>query len=128
VLAVLECRRSDDAVLTRAVDVAERSGGYLTLVCIAPKPVPWLNTGPYCVPRISPQELRAHAVETLSRATARIPADIPLLTAVDEGRTADVVRRRVEIAAHDLVVVGKWRARSGRLTPARLLTCDGHAG
>jgi nucleotide-binding universal stress UspA family protein len=125
VLAVLECRGSDDAVRTRAVEVAERSGGYLTLVCIAPRPGPWLNAGPYCTPRVSPDELRANASATLSRAAALVPSDVPLLTAIDEGRPASVIRRRVEVAAHDLVVVRTRRRRSGRrILPAHLLTCD----
>lgn len=125
VLAVLECRRSDDAVRMRAVEVAARSGGWLTLVCVVPRPFPWLNAGPYCTPQISREELLEYARATLARAAALVPADIPLLKAIDEGCPAKVIRRRVEAAAHDLVVVGRWRRRGGRrMLPAQLLTCD----
>jgi nucleotide-binding universal stress UspA family protein len=122
VLAVLECRATDDAVRDRAVEVATSSGGYLTLVCVVPRPAPWLNAGPYCSPRITAEELREHAAATLSRAVSLIPRDVPLLTALDEGRTADVIRRRVEVAAHDLVIVSRGRSRvRRRLMPAPTL-------
>jgi len=122
VLAVLECRPSDDAVLTRAVEIAAVSGGYLTLVVVAPRPFPFVCPGPYCVPRVSADELRRHAARTLARATALIPPDVPVIAAVDGGRTKDVIRRRVEVAAHDLVVVGGRRRRFGQL-PVPVLAC-----
>jgi hypothetical protein len=115
VLAVLECRRSDDAVLARAVAVAAESGGYLTLVAVAPEPFPCL-WGPHCVPRVGREELHAFAARELARAAALVPPDIPLLTSVDEGRTADVIARRVEAAAHDLVVVRRRGLQCRRLT------------
>jgi hypothetical protein len=111
VLAVLECRQTDDAVCARAVAVAAESGGYLTLVAVAPKPFPWLSAGPYCVPRVTREELQASATSALARAAALVPPDIPLLTAVDEGKTADVIARCVEAAAHDLVIVRRCRLR-----------------
>jgi hypothetical protein len=117
VLGVLECVASDDAVLARAVDVASESGGYLTLVAIVP-PV-WLwNPGPHCVPTVSPDELREQAARVLRRAAKLVPPEIPLLTALEEGKAADVIARRVATAAHDVVVVR--RCRRLRRVPARL--------
>jgi nucleotide-binding universal stress UspA family protein len=110
VLAVLECRASDDAVLERAVEVAERPGGYLTLVVVVPTTPSWFYCGPYCVPRVAQAELRAHALDVLARATASIRPEIPLITAVETGRVGDVIARRVEAAAHDLVIVRRRRA------------------
>jgi hypothetical protein len=108
VLGVLECVASDDAVLARAVDVASESGGYLTLVAIVP-PV-WLwNPGPYCVPTVPADELREYAAGVLRRAAALVPPEIPLLTALDDGKAADVIARRVAVAAHDIVVVRRCR-------------------
>ena len=104
VLVVLECRPSDDAVLERAIDVAAESGGYLTLVVVVPKPVLWFCSGPYCAPRVTPEELHAQAVRTLERAAARVPPDVPLITALDRGKTSHVIARRVKVADHDLVV------------------------
>ena len=117
VLGVLECVASDDAVLARAVEVAWESGGYLTLVAIVP-PV-WLwNPGPYCVPTVPAEELREHAARVLRRAAALVPAEIPLVPALEDGRAASVIARRVATAAHDVVVVR--RCRRLRRVPARL--------
>jgi hypothetical protein len=80
VLAVLECRPSDDAVLTRAVEIAVGSGGYLT------------------------------------------PPGVPVIAALDRGRTKDVIRRRVQVAAHDLVVV-RTRGRRFAQLPVSMLAC-----
>jgi hypothetical protein len=123
VLAVLECRPTDDVVRARAVEVARDCGGYLTLVAIAPRPFPWLNTGPYCIPRVTQAELREAAVSALAQAVALVPSDIALITAVDEGRTQDVIRRRVETAAHDLVVVRRHRSRSALSMPVPVMAC-----
>jgi nucleotide-binding universal stress UspA family protein len=111
VLAVLECRSSDDAVLDHAIAVAAESGGYLTLVVVVPPPILWFCSGPYCAPRVTPEELEEQATRALARATARVPGDVPLITATDRGRTAEVIARRVATAAHDLVVVRQPRVR-----------------
>jgi hypothetical protein len=109
ILAVLECRRSDEAVLGRAVAAAVESGGYLTLVAVPPRPARWANSGPYCVPQISRTELRTYAAAVLARAKAVVPPEIPLMAAVDEGNARDVIARRVDAAAHDLVVARRRR-------------------
>jgi hypothetical protein len=111
VLAVLECRPSDDAVLDQAIAVAAESGGYLTLVAVVPPQLLWFCSGPYCAPRVTPAELEAQATQALARAVARVPTDVPLLTAIDRGKTRDVIARRVAVAAHDLVVVRQRRVR-----------------
>jgi hypothetical protein len=121
-LAVLECRPSDDEVRDRAVELASASGGYLTLVALAPRPVAFAGASPYCVPRVSADELRAHAASVLARAVSLVPSDVPLLTAVEEGRTADVVRRRVEAAAHDAVVMRRRRLPGWSL-PVPVVAC-----
>jgi hypothetical protein len=119
---VLECRASDDSVRARAVELACSSGGYLTLVVLVPRPFPLGGTGPYCVPRVSAEELREHAAATLARAVSLVPADVPLLTALEEGRRADVIRRRVETAAHDAVVVRRRFLFAGTL-PVPVVAC-----
>jgi hypothetical protein len=109
VLGVLECATTDEAVLARAVEVASESRGYLTLVAIVP-PV-WLwNPGPHCVPTVPADTLREHAAGALRRAAALVPPEIPLLTAVEDGKAADVIARRVAVAAHDVVVVRRCRS------------------
>jgi hypothetical protein len=121
-LAVLECRSSDDAVHARAVELATRSGGYLTLLAVVPRPFPCVGAGPYCVPRVSADELRAQAAATLARAVALVPPEIPLLTALEEGRAVDIVRRRVATAAHD-VVVARRRLRLERVVSVPVVPC-----
>ena len=117
VLAVLECVPSDDAVRAHAVAVAQERGAYLTLVAVAPMPFRF-NPGPYCFPRVSCEELRAEAERVVTRAAALVPPDIPLMTAVEQGKTAAVIARRVETAAHDLVVIRRRRVHVPSLSRA----------
>jgi hypothetical protein len=116
ILAVLECRDSDAAVCTRAIEIAAESGGYLTLLVVVPTPPRWANAGPYCVPFSSCEALRANAEARLARAVALVPPEIPLLTALECGRTSRVVARRVEAAAHDVVVARPRRRFHPRRT------------
>jgi hypothetical protein len=112
ILAIAEDRPTDAAVVSRAVAAAEASGGYLTLVAIACGPV--YNPSPYCFPQASAETRHAEAAALLRRLAALVPQEIPLTIAVDEGRVADVIARRVETAAHDLVVVRRSRIRFRR--------------
>lgn len=121
ILAVLECRSSDDDVRLRAVELASRSGGYLTFLALVPRHFPCFASA-YCVPRASREELRAHAASALARAAALVPSDVPLITALEEGRPVDVIRRRVETAAHDAVVVRRRRSIA-RTLPVPVLAC-----
>ena len=109
ILAVLECRRSDEAVLHRAVEAAAASGGYLTIVVVVPRLPALVNAGPFCVPQPSPEALRSQAEMVLRQAAARVPRETPLLTAVEEGRTNEAIPRRVSVAAHDLIFVRRRR-------------------
>ena len=104
------------------MELASRSGGYLTLVVLAPRPLTFASASPYCVPRVTAQELREHAVSALERAVSLVPSDIPLLTAVDEGRMTDVIRRRIKVAAHDAVVVRRRRL-GGWSLPVPVVAC-----
>jgi hypothetical protein len=122
VLAVLECRASDDDVRTRALELVSKSGGYLTLVALVPRQFSFAGASPYCVPRVSAEELREDAAVALARAVSLVPPDVPLLTAIEEGRSTDVIRRRVEIAAHDAVVVRRRRL-FGPTLPVPVVAC-----
>ena len=104
------------------MELASSSGGYLTLVALPPRPFPLASASPYCVPRVSAEELREHAVRALARAASLVPPDVPLLTALEEGRPRDVVRRRIEIAAHDAVVVRRRRL-GGWSLPVPVVGC-----
>ena len=104
ILAVLESRPSDEDVVRRAAEVAVAGGGYLTLVAVVPRPFPFANATPYCYPRVTRDELRRDAQAALTRATALVPADVPVRTHVGEGRPRAVVARYAKDAACDLVV------------------------
>jgi hypothetical protein len=125
VLAVLECRPTDSLVCVRAVELACASGGYLTLVAIVPRQFPCLFAGWHSVPSVSRDELREQARSKLAEAVALVPSDIVLIAAIDEGRTVDVIRRRVEVAAHDVVVVRRHRHRRrlAQLVPVPVMAC-----
>ena len=122
ILAVLESRPSDEDVVRRAAEVAVASGGYLMLVSVVPRAFPFVNAGPLCSPRVTPDELRRSAEKSLERAAALVPAGVPLLTCVEEGRPVTAVARRVESAACDLVVARPRLAR--RVDRRRLLAKD----
>jgi len=111
VLAVLECRQSDEEVCARAVQLLEEKGGFLTIVAIAPRRFPWANAGPHCTSHISDDELRRYAETALVSAAALIPAGIALVMATEEGKKSDVIRRRVQITAPDVVVLRRCRRR-----------------
>lgn len=102
----------------QALELVRDRGGYLTLVAIVPRPLPWLNAGPHCCPTVSAEELRRQAEDALSRAVASFPPDVPVVACVEEGRARDVIRRRVEIAGPDVVVLRRRRLQPRRLAPA----------
>ena len=98
-------------MLERAVELVVERGGFLTVVAVAPRPVPWLNAGPHCTPIVTAADRRRQAVEALARAVAAIPPEIPLVTCTEDRPFRDVVRRRVEIAQPDVVVLRRCRVR-----------------
>jgi hypothetical protein len=115
VLAVLECRHSDDAVCERALELVRERGGFVCVVAVVPRAFPWLNAGPYCTPAVTAEERRQQAEAALARAVALIPPEVPVVACLEEGRARDVIRRRVETCQPDVVV--RRRRRRGRLVP-----------
>jgi hypothetical protein len=123
VLALLECRDSDDAVRARALELVCARGGFLTIVAIAPKPLPWLNCGPYCTPTVTVEELDQQAETALAHAVSLVPPGIPVVACVEQGRTRDVVGRRVERCDPDVVVLRRRRLQLRAPAPAPVLAC-----
>lgn len=115
ILAVLECRPSDDVVLQRALEVADRSGGYLTILVVQPKPfLAGMNGTGWVVPMITRDELHEQAVETLRARLQEASRDCRVRGLIVEGRKMLIVRQLVEVAAHDVVVLrrrafNRWR-------------------
>jgi len=118
VLAVLECRDSDNAVCGRALELVHERGGFLTLVAVVPRAFPWMNPGPYCTPTVTVEERREQAEAALARAAALIPPEVPVVACVEEGRAPDVIRRRVETCEPDVVVLRRRRRLRVRTGPA----------
>ena len=116
-LAVLECRDSDDAVCAQAVELVRERGGYLTVVAVVPRPFPWVNAGPYCTPIVTAEERREQAEAALARAVAGISPEVPVVACLEEGRARDVIRRRIEMCEPDVIVFRPRRLRGGRLAP-----------
>jgi hypothetical protein len=120
ILAILECRPTDDDVVRRAAELAS-AGGYLTIVAVAPRPSPFIYAGPLCpAQRVTPEELVEHAQRSLARAVALVPPDVAVLTHVEQGNVLVVAKRRAAAAACDLVVVRPRLARRlrARVAPA----------
>jgi hypothetical protein len=112
ILAVLEGRRTDTAVCSAAAAVANASGGFLTFVAVVDDPWLTFDCGPLVGGCVTKDYLRAHAWAWLSRARARAPSYVFVRTAVDEGPTLKIIIRRIDVAAHDLVIVRRrWFLR-----------------
>jgi hypothetical protein len=120
VLAVLECRDSDDVVCARALEVVRERGGFLTVVAVVPRAFPWVNPGPYCTPIVTAEERREQAETALARAAALIPPEIPVVACLGEGRAREVVRRRIETCEPDVVVFRRRRLQRRRPAPTPL--------
>ena len=117
VLAILECRESDDAVRTRALELVAEHGGQITFVAVVPSPFPNLSGAVYCVPSASQEELCDAGSAAVARASSRVPPHVAYETAIEIGRMRNVVGLQLEVAAPDVVVL---RDRSRRF--ARDLT------
>jgi hypothetical protein len=118
VLAVLECRDSDDAVCARALELVRERGGFLTVVAIVPRPFPWVNGGPYCTPIVTAEERREDAEAALARAVARFPPELSVVACLAEGRRPEVIRRRIERCEPDVLVLRRGRLQRKRRGPA----------
>jgi hypothetical protein len=118
VLAVLECRDSDDSVCARALELVRKRGGYVTMVAVVPRPFPWVNAGPHCTPVVTAEERWEQAEAALARAVALVPPEVPVVACLEEGRARDVIRRRIQMCEPDVVVLRPRRLRGRRSAPA----------
>lgn len=93
----------------RAVELVSERGGYLTVVVVVPRAVPWVNAGPHCTPTVTAEDRRRQAVEALEHAVGAVPPEIPLVTCIENGPRRKVTSRRVEIAQPDVVISRRRR-------------------
>lgn len=104
--------RSDDDVCSTAIATAIQNGGFLTFVAVVGDLWPKFDCGPLAGWCVTNDYLREHARSSVSRAGSRVPTSIPVRVVIDEGNVPRVVARRVEVGAHDLVVLREgWMAR-----------------
>jgi nucleotide-binding universal stress UspA family protein len=116
ILVAVDGSRAATAALTEAIDLARAEGARLTLISVASTPRWQVAGGPYYVPLPGEGELERQAWETLERAEALVPEDVPVSTAVRHGRVAEEILKRVETGEHDLVVMGsRGLGRAGSL-------------
>jgi nucleotide-binding universal stress UspA family protein len=93
------------AALERAIEIAQRSRAWITLLhVIEPPRLP--PVGAHHVMGLLSSESEEQAEALLERAAAQVPEGIPVCTIVWRGNAADQIVRRIEGAEHDLVVMG----------------------
>jgi nucleotide-binding universal stress UspA family protein len=122
ILAAVDGSGAAAAALEEAIALARRTGGRLTLISVA---VPPRRLGsPYFVPYPTDEQLAREAQETVERAAALVPDDVPVSTVVRSGPAAQAILERLEQGEHDLVVMG---SRGLGLTGSLLLGSVGRA-
>lgn len=105
ILVALDGSRSASRVLEEAIEVARRNGARLTLISVATQPR-FRFVSPYVVGYPTDADLVRQAEETLKRAEALVPDDVPVCSIVRRGDVAKAILDRVRDAEHDLVVMG----------------------
>ena len=89
-----------------AVDVASAQDAWLTIVTVVHPAIWSALPAPYATPLPSGEELEAAARRLLSQSAALVPAGVPVKTLLAEGSPAKAILERIEVGAHDLVVMG----------------------
>jgi nucleotide-binding universal stress UspA family protein len=93
------------AALERAIEIAKGSGARLTVLHVIEPPHP-PPVGAAYVAGLLTTESEEDAEALLERAAVRVPEGMPAATIVRRGTAADEILRRIDAAAHDLVVMG----------------------
>lgn len=108
---MLEGRRTDAAVCAAAAGVAGECGGVLTFVAVVNE-WPRFDCGLLYGWHVTRDYLLDHAAAWLLSARDAVPDSLSVRTAVDEGSAMKIIVRRIDVAAHDLVIVRRrWFMR-----------------
>jgi len=110
------------AVVLRAVSIAAANHGRITLIAGIPQTHYWNGCALAVMPAVSRGHLAEEMQHVLCRASALVPADVPLVTVLGYGHPRRVLRRVLEARPTDLVIVGERLARTQRAR--RRLTCS----
>jgi nucleotide-binding universal stress UspA family protein len=111
ILVALDGSVHAQAALERAIEIATRSGAWLTLLHVIEPPHLPPFAASYLTPLAQPGacelgEQDDEAEMLLEHAVARVPEGVRVHTIIRHGRAADEILRRVDAAGHDLVVIG----------------------
>ena len=105
ILVAVDGSEAATAALEKAIELARRGGGRLTLISVAAPPR-WRLAGPFVVPYPNEEELVREAQDVVQRAQELVPDDVPVSTVVRTRPAAAAILDRVEQGEHDLVVMG----------------------
>jgi nucleotide-binding universal stress UspA family protein len=105
ILVAIDESEAASTALSEAIDLARGEGARLTLISVAASPL-ILTTGPYIGPAPTEDELVRDAEKVLARAESLVPEDVPVVTVVRSGPAAREILERIQVAGHDLVVMG----------------------
>lgn len=105
ILVAVDGSRAAEKALEEAIDLARDTGARLTLIAVAAPPR-WRPAGPYYSPYPNDEELERQAQETVDRAEALVPEDVPVSSVTRRGPAAEAILERVESGGHDLVMMG----------------------
>ena len=105
ILVAIDDSRQAQEALERAIQIAVDSGAWLTIMhVVAPLRMP-LFISPYVAGGMEP-ESDEFAERLVDRALAQVPEGIPVHVILGRGDVAEEILRRVNVAGHDLVVMG----------------------
>jgi nucleotide-binding universal stress UspA family protein len=118
VLVALSVSASAEHTLVRAIDVAERHRGLLTLLTVIPSSPTWVDgtVDSYTLALPAIDELWSAARALQQDALEQVPASVPVRTVVRQGSAWSVIMRELRSGRHDSLVMGaSTRSRLPRL-------------
>jgi nucleotide-binding universal stress UspA family protein len=121
ILVAVDGSKHSALAVEEAVDLARSVDARITLISVAPRPVPWPSAYPTVVPDA---ELVKAAQAAVDEVAAHVPDDVPVGTVARVGRPADEILATARDAHHDLIVMG---ARGRGAATSLLLGSVSHA-
>lgn len=115
ILVAVDGSRHADRALAEGIDLAQRTGGRLTIISCAPDPSAWeVSGGAYAGVDLTAlrRELDAEHEKLLDQARASVPDDLPVITRLLRGHAAERILEEFAGGDHDLLIMGS-RGRGG---------------
>ncbi len=105
ILAVLDTHPRSRDVRELALALSNKYSAHLTFTTTVPPCFPWATCAGISLPLPSAQELDDEARRLLALASQDIAYGLHVMTVVDRGFAVDALLRRIDLGAHDLVVL-----------------------